>query len=354
MTSVTERIVGLATDDHLGEIEIKEVTISSAKVVAKVLNYGGILNVLEVKTSDEWLDVITGWETPEDIVANRRYSGRLVGRYANRIANGEFTIDDETYHLFKNNGGPESNLHSLHGGEFGFDRKLWSMTLVENGVALTYVSVDGEEGYPGELTARVTYTVVDNKLQIAYHATTTKKTVVNLTNHVYFNLDGHKQWSDLRNQTVAIMADHYTPADANAIPTGEIADVKGTTFDLRKPVRLTKDNLAAADSVVGGYDHNFCLKQHNSIALKSVALAKSDSSGITLELRATQPGLQFYTSQFLDGKGGKHGNDYGEQTAFCLETQHYPDSPNQAAFPSALLEPENEYNEVAQFIFTIE
>lgn len=142
------------------------------------------------------------------------------------------------------------------------------MKLVANGVELSYTSDDGEEGYPGEVKATVTYTLVANQLQISYHATTTKKTVVNLTNHVYFNLDGHKQWGDLRNQTIAIMADDYTPADADAIPTGEIADVTGTPFDLRKPVRLTKENLAAADDVVGGYDHNFCLKQHNSITLK--------------------------------------------------------------------------------------
>lgn len=300
-------------------------------------------------------DIVLGFDSLDGYLANGPYFGALVGRYANRIALGRFTLDDATYTLATNNA-----PNHLHGGVKGFDKVVWTpeTTPAAGGpaVRLRYLSVDGEEGYPGNLTTTVTYTLGnDNALTIAYSATTDKATVVNLSNHSYFNLAGT---GDILGHQLQIHADNFTPVTSSLIPTGELAPVEGTPFDFRQPTaigaRIDADNEQIRFG--GGYDHNFVLSSLGAPGQPAVAARVVDPvSGRTLEVRTTEPGVQFYTGNFLDGSvTGKGGTAYARRSGFCLETQHFPDSPNQPSFPSTVLRPGETFESTTVFAFGVE
>jgi Galactose mutarotase and related enzymes len=309
-----------------------------------ILTYGGIVQSIKVPDKSGALtDVVLGFDKLEGYLKDSPYFGAIVGRYGNRIAKGRFTLNGAEYKLPVNNG-----ENTLHGGVKGFDKVLWRADDVstQNGapsVQLRYISKDGEEGFPGTLSTTVTYTLNnDNELKIDYRASTDKDTVVNLTNHSYFNLAGS---GDVLAHEVMIDADHYTPVDAGLIPTGELAAVAGTPFDFRKPVAIgARINDAHPQLKAGkGYDHNFVLN-HPGDSPTLAARVREPKSGRILEVLTTEPGLQFYTGNFLDGTiHGKGGAVYPHRGAFCMETQHFPDSPNQPKFPSTVVKPGTEY-----------
>lgn len=322
-------------------------------IEVSITNYGGI--IVSLKTFDGkglLADVALGFETLERYLQPHPYFGAIIGRYGNRIGKARFTLDGVTYTLAKNNG-----ENSLHGGNEGFDKKLWKAR-PEPGegvqaLALEYTSPDGEEGYPGTLRTEVRYTLSDDdSLRIDYRATTDKKTVVNLTNHTYFNLAGQGN-GDILNHEIEIRASRFTPVDAGLIPTGELRSVEGTPFDFRKPHRIG-ERIDAQDEQIrlgGGYDHNFVLDREGA-GLSLAARVVEPSTGRGLEVWTTEPGMQFYTGNFLDGTiTGKGGKVYPRRSGFCLETQHFPDSPNQPAFPSTVLEPGQEYRSATVWKF---
>lgn len=297
-------------------------------------------------------DILLGHDTPEGWAAPGPFFGVIVGRYGNRIAAGRFALDGKVYSLAKNNG-----PNHLHGGNKGFDKAVWTPAVLAaadgQSVRFEHVSPDGDEGYPGTLRATVTYTLTDaNELRIHYVATTDKATVVNLTNHAYFNLGssadilGHELWLD---------ADRFTPVDAGLIPTGELRPVDGTPFDFRTPTVIGA-RIDQADEQLkrgNGYDHNFVLN-HAAGQLAVAARVSDPASGRQLEVRTTEPGVQFYTGNFLDGSViGKGGVRYGRRAGFCLETQHFPDSPNHPSFPSTLLRPGQTYDTTTVFAVSV-
>ena len=315
---------------------------SGAKV--GIIEYGGIVVSLEVPDRDGNLgDVVLGFDTLEEYVADTPYFGAITGRYANRIAKGRFEIDGAAYELPVNNG-----PNSLHGGIKGFDKVVWqgAPTASGDGVAMTYVSADGEEGYPGELSSKVTYTWTDdNELQIDYEASTDKATVVNLTNHSYFNLrDGGA--SPILGHELTISADRYTPVDETSIPTGEIAPLDGTPLDFREATaigaRIDEDHEQLGFGA--GYDHNYVISREGE-GLALAATVYEPESGRAMDVLTEEPGVQFYSGNFLDGHHvGKEGVAYHHRSGLCLETQHYPDSPNQPEFPSTVLRPGETYS----------
>jgi aldose 1-epimerase len=291
-----------------------------------------------------------GFDTLDPYLAGVPYYGATVGRYANRIAQARFTLDGATYNLVANDG-----PNSLHGGPRGFDKRIWKAdaTAIRNGLKLTYVSAAGEQGYPGQLTAHVTYRLLeDDTLSIEYEATTTAPTPVNLTNHAYFNLSGDPNRSILEHR-LTINADKFTPVDAALIPTGELRAVAGTPFDFRSETviggRIDADD--AQLNVGRGYDHNWVLNVAHGNALRFAALLAEPVSGRVLEVHTTQPGLQFYSGNFMNGKQAGQGSVYGYRTGLCLETQHFPDSPNQPAFPSTILRPGETYAQKTELRF---
>ncbi|MCU1275965.1 MAG: aldose 1-epimerase [Bryobacterales bacterium] len=321
-----------------------------------ITNYGGI--VVSVKTPDrngKLADVVLGFDNFEGYLQTMPYFGALIGRYGNRIANGRFTLDAREYHLAQNNG-----PNALHGGLRGFDKRIWSAKEIRAkdapALELSYLSKDGEEGYPGNLSATVTYSLTPkNELKIDYAATTDKDTVVNLTNHSYFNLAGEGQGNVLPH-VVMINADRFTPVDSTLIPTGELKSVEGTPFDFRKPTPIgARINDKNQQLQFGkGYDHNFVLNGDGG-GLKLAARVTDPSSGRVMEVLTTQPGLQFYTGNFLDGTvRGKGGVAYGQRSAFCMETQHFPDSPNHPAFPSTVLKPGQRYQTTTVYRFAVD
>jgi aldose 1-epimerase len=292
--------------------------------------------------------VVLGHDTLAEYVADKStYFGALIGRYANRIGHATFTLNGMVYKLPKNDG-----ENSLHGGILGFDKLVWSAKEVPGGLELTYFSKDGEEGYPGNLTAVVTYKLTDdNRLQIHYTATTDKPTIVNLTNHSYWNLKGD---GDILGHLVTLNADRYTPVDAGLIPTGELAPVAGTPFDFRKPNTPGAGiNKPDPQLKLGhGYDHNWVLNRKGK-GLELAARAEESTSGRVMEIYTDQPGIQFYTGNFLDGSvKGKGGKPATLHAAFCFETQHFPDSPNKPSFPSVVLKPGEKYDTTTEFRFS--
>ncbi|MCG6155451.1 galactose mutarotase [Rubinisphaera sp. ICM_H10] len=328
-------------------------------VEVKVTNYGAIITAIVVPDKNgNMADIALGYNRVEDYMnaVDKPYFGAIVGRYGNRIAKGQFTIDGETYQLAVNNG-----ENHLHGGIIGFDKVVWNARPVEGntstGLELTYLAKDGEEGYPGNLNVTVTYTLNDeNELQVDYHATTDKATHVNLTQHTYFNLKGEGE-GDILGHELMLNAPKFTPVDSGLIPTGERKSVEGTPFDFRKakPIGrdIEEDNQQL--SYGGGYDHNWVLakpspKQQMALA----ARVHEPTTGRVLEIETTEPGIQFYCGNFLDGRlKGKSGKPYVHRGGFCLETQHYPDSPNQKNFPSTLLQPGEEYETSTIFRFSV-
>jgi len=328
-------------------------TLANAKgVEARIINYGGI--IVSLKTPDKSgnsADIVLGFDSMDGYLAKPPYFGAIVGRYANRIANARFTLDGKEYKLAANNG-----KNALHGGERGFDKVLWNARGGGNRLELEYVSKDGEEGYPGTLTAKVVYTLTDdNELRMDYSATTDKPTVVNLTNHSYFNLAGQGE-GDILKHVMMINADKFTPIDEGLIPTGELKNVEGTPFDFRKPTPIGAriDQNDQQLKFGQGYDHNWALNRAAS-GLTLAARVTSPESGRVLEVLTDQPGIQFYTGNFLDGTiTGKGGKKYPRRSAFCLETQHFPDSPNKPNFPTVVLRPGETYQTTTIFKFGVE
>lgn len=323
--------------------------LKNGDTTAKVTTYGAILTELHVPDRDGKAgDVVLGFDNLEGYLAGHPFFGATTGRFANRIAKGKFKLDGQEYSLAVNNG-----PNSLHGGVKGFDKQVWKAQDVSNpsgpAVKFTYVSKDGEEGYPGNLTVSVTYTVTaDNALKIDYSATTDKATPLNLTNHSYFNLAGS---GNVLDHEIMIASEGFTPVDDTMIPTGDIAPVKDTPFDFSKPTKIG----ARWDQLTGdpvGYDHNFVLGQDGK-ADKVDVRVYDPRSGRVLEMFTTEPGVQFYTGNFLDGKlKGKGGVVYDKQTGFCLEAQHFPDSVNQPNFPSTILRPGETYTQTTIYKFS--
>ena len=326
-------------------------------VEAAITNYGGAVVSLKVPDRNgKFGDVVLGYDSLDGYVNDKSYFGAIVGRYGNRIGHAQFSLDGKTYTLAKNNG-----ENSLHGGIKGFNKAVWAAKELpaKNGqsLELTYLSKDGEEGFPGNLHVRVVYTLTDsNELKIEYSATTDKKTVVNLTNHTYFNLAGPGSGDILGHQLV-IEADKFTPVDASLIPTGELRDVLGTPLDFRKATAIGAriDQEEEQLKLGHGYDHNFVLRRAAGAPISLAARVAEPNTGRVLEVWTTEPGVQFYTGNFLDGTArGKGGLTYARRSAFCLETQHFPDSPNQPKFPSVVLNPGEKYSTTTTYKFTTE
>jgi aldose 1-epimerase len=321
----------------------------------RATNYGGIITALLVPDASGKLgDVALGYNSLDGYLKSSPYFGAIVGRYGNRIGKARFKIDDQTYKLPANDG-----PNTLHGGVKGFDKVVWQAEPFEKedsvGVIFTYTSKDGEEGFPGNLQTRVTYTLTDkNELSFEYHATTDKPTVVNLTQHAYFNLAGEGN-GDILGHEVMIPADQYTPVDARLIPTGKLEDVTNTPFDFRMKTPIGARIDADHEQIKrgGGYDHNFVLKRKEP-GLALAARVAEPTTRRVMEVHTTEPGVQFYTGNFLDGSiTGKAGKPYGKRTGFCLETQHYPDSPNRPEFPSTVLRPGEEYKSQTVYTFSV-
>ena len=299
-------------------------------------------------------NVVLGFDSLDGYLQPHPFFGVIVGRYGNRIGQARFTLDGTTYTLAKNNG-----EHSLHGGRKGFDKYVWKAREVPSqagpALELTHVSPDGDEGFPGTLTATVVYTWTDdNGLRIDYTATTDKPTVVNLTNHSYFNLSAGAA-DTIVDHRIQILADRFTPVDKGLIPTGQLRPVDGTPFDFRKARRIG-EAIDADDEQIrfgGGYDHNFVLGDP-ATALRPAARVSDPASGRTLVVTTTEPGVQFYTGNFLDGTlTGRGGRKYVKRAGFCLETQHFPDSPNKPSFPSVVLRPGETYKTSTQYTFGV-
>jgi aldose 1-epimerase len=317
--------------------EIEQYTLTNAKgAVAKVITYGATLSELWIPDkAGKNADVVLGFDNLASYAGEHPFFGATVGRYGNRIAKGKFSIDGKEYSLFLNNG-----PNSLHGGKVGFNRKVWKAEPVTvthgSAVKFTYVSMDGEEGYPGTLTVHVTYELADdNSLKISYHASTDKPTVVNLTNHSYFNLSGAGS-GDILKEVLQLDADHYTPVDDTLIPTGELKSVAGTPFDFRKPAAIGARNSQIPG--IAGYDHNFVLNGASG-KVRKIGEVSDPVSGRQMEIFTSEPGVQLYVSLGLDGSIKGIGGAYQKFGALCLETQHFPDSPNHPKFPSTLLRP---------------
>jgi aldose 1-epimerase len=332
---------------HTGEgtVEIYKLT-NAHGVEARVMTQGATLVSLTAPDrSGRFKNIVLGFDSLEPYLAGVPYYGATVGRYANRIAKGRFTLDGKTYQLATNDG-----PNTLHGGKRGFDKRIWQAEPLAasrgGGVQMTLVSAAGEEGYPGELTAQVIYRLDEqDDLEIEYRATTTAPTPVNLANHAYFNLTGDPKVPVL-DHVVTLNADSFTPVDATLIPTGELRSVAGTPFDFRSP-HAVGARIGDQDEQLRlgrGYDHNWVLNKKGP-GISLAAVVTDPKSGRSLEVRTTQPGVQFYTGNFMDGKPAGVGSVYAHRTGLCFETQHFPDSPNQASFPSTILRPGQVYTQ---------
>jgi aldose 1-epimerase len=347
-TKVTRQPFGKMPDGTPVEI----FTLSDGADEARITNYGGVL--VSFKTPDrngKIADVVLGFDNVDGYVSNFNgpsdaFFGAMIGRYANRIAHGSFSLDGKKYSLPKNNG-----ENTLHGGPHGFNNVVWKAKPVTNGVELSYFSKDGEEGFSGNLTATVRYTLVGEKLRIEYSATTDKPTVVNLTNHSYFNLAGQ---GDVLNHQLTLHASRFTPVDAGLIPTGELKAVQSTPFDFRQPNAIgSRINDNDEQLHLGhGYDHNWVL-DHPEGKLAEAAELYDSSTGRVMKVLTDQPGIQFYSGNFLDGSlKGKSEKPYELHAGLCLETQHFPDSPNHPDFPTTELKPGQRYHTVTIFEFS--
>jgi aldose 1-epimerase len=324
-------------------------------IEVRAITYGGIIISLRVPDKNgKFDDVVLGYDSLQGYLTKTPYFGAIIGRYGNRIGNAKFALDGVEYTLAANNG-----PNALHGGLKGFDKVVWQAEPFQHpdgaGVVFTYLSRDGEEGYPGNLSVRVTYTLTDkDELIFDYHATTDKATPVNLTNHTYFNLAGDGE-GDVLGHEVMLNAGHFTPVDKTLIPTGQIASVEGTPMDFTKAAAIGARIEQKDEQLVfgGGYDHNFVInRQGEGLAL--AARVYEPATGRVLEVETTEPGVQFYTGNFLDGTiTGKGGHVYRRRYGFCLETQHFPDSPNKPEFPSTILRPGKVYESRTVYRFSV-
>ncbi len=343
-TSITKKSFGKTADGAAVDLY----TMKSDKLEATITTYGARVVTLNVPDhAGKIANIVLGFDNLDGYLKENPYFGAVVGRYGNRIAHGKFTLDGHPYTLAVNNG-----ENALHGGLRGFDKRVWTGQIQGDALVLKYLSKDGEEGYPGNLTVTVKYTLGANELRIDYDASTDKDTVLNVTNHSYFNLAGEGNGDILKHQ-VTIVADRFTPVDKGLIPTGELKAVAGTPFSFRNPHaigdRIGQDNEQL--KIAGGYDHNWVLNSSDG-ALSLAARVREPTSGRVMEVHTTQPGLQFYTGNFLDGTiTGKGGTKYRRNAAFCMETQHFPDSPNHPAFPSTVLKPGQPYRSTTVFRF---
>ncbi|WP_263383143.1 aldose epimerase family protein [Granulicella arctica] len=336
-----------------GGAAVEIYTLKSDAVEARIMTYGA--RIVSIKTADKTgkvADVVLGYKDFAGYTGDKNtYFGSIVGRYGNRIAHGKFSLDGKEYTLPLNDHG----INTLHGGTVGFDSLIWTGKEIPGGVEMTLVSKDGDQGFPGTLTAHVKYTLQGGALKIDYTATTDKDTVLNLTNHSYFNLAGEGTGTIL-NQEIEIHADKFTPTDAGLIPTGVLAPVAGTPFDFTKPMVIGARIGDANDQLkmAGGYDHNWVLRGQNGVE-KVAAKVHDPVSGRVLTVTTTQPGVQFYTGNFLDGsKTGPSGKAYAKNFGLCLETQHFPDSPNHPDFPTTELKPGQTMHSVTTFTFSVQ
>jgi len=342
---ITEKPFGSFNDEA-----VTEYTLTNANgMEVGILNYGGTITKIITKDKDGKAgDVVLGFDSISGFTQKGNpFFGALIGRYGNRIAKGHFTLDGTTYNLAQNNNG-----QSLHGGIKGYDKVMWKAEKQagDSSLKLTYLSKDGEEGYPGNLSIEVIYTLTaDNGLKIDYAATTDKATPVNLTNHAYFNLSAGKD-STILDHELMLKADKYTEVDTVLIPTGKLPDVKGTPMDFTTAKKIGKDIAA----VKGGFDHNWVLNK-NANSLDLVATLYHPASGRLMEVYTTEPGIQFYSGNFLDGTltNTKGGQKYVQHAALCLETQHFPDSPNQPTFPNTILKPGEKYTHTSLYKFSV-
>lgn len=345
--AVTKAAFGTTPDGKAVEIY----TLKSDVLEARIMTYGARIVSIEAPDRDgKKADVALGHASLAGYIADKKtYFGAIVGRYGNRIAHGSFKLDGKTYQIPKNDHG----INMLHGGTIGFDQLVWQGREIPDGVEMTLVSKDGDQGFPGTLTAHVRYTLHHNALRIDYSMSTDKDTVVNLTNHSYFNLSGEGNGTILH-EIVTIPADKFTPVDAGLIPTGELAPVEGTPFDFRKPMEIgarIHDNNEQL-KLAGGYDFNWVLRGPNG-ETKTAARVYDPATGRVLTVTTTEPGVQFYTGNFLDGTiTGPSGKPYVKNGGLALETQHFPDSPNHANFPSTELKPGAPRHSTTTFTFT--
>ncbi|MBP3634734.1 MAG: galactose mutarotase [Oscillospiraceae bacterium] len=304
-------------------------------VQAEVLDYGVTIRSLVV----DGVDVVLGYDTIEEYVANDGYLGATIGRVGNRIAGSCFELNGKNYHLYANDG-----KNHLHGGKEGFDAKIWNVEETENGIVCSYLSVDGEENYPGNLQVKVTVTLEGKAIQLKYWATTDADTILNLTNHTYFNLDGK---GDILSHTIRLGADRYCAGDEGCLPTGELAPVQGTAMDFLTPHMIGERIDADEDCVKlsGGYDSNFI------ISSSPAAVVKGAQSGITMTVTTTEPGVQFYSGNFMKFRKGKNGAIYHRRYGFCLETQHFPDSIHHPEWPTCILKAGETYESTTKYAF---
>ncbi|MFT4685378.1 MAG: aldose 1-epimerase [Neolewinella sp.] len=349
--SLTDTLFGQTPDGPVTKYTLQ----NEHGMQVSILDRGGIItNIIVPDRDGELADVVLGFDNIDGYLGKYPYFGALIGRYGNRIANGRFSIDGKDYTLATNNG-----PNSLHGGLKGFDRKRWKATLLKEesrvGVSLSGVSPDGEEGYPGNLSISVTYWLNNgNELLMEYEAKTDEATVVNLTNHSYFNLKGAGN-GDILDHVLTLHAGAFTPVDSTLIPNGTKEPVEGTAFDFRQPTAIGVRIDSDSDQMTygGGYDHNFVLDRTGA-ELAEIAAVYEPTTGRTLEVETSEPGVQFYSGNFLDGsKIGKGNIPYEFRTGFCLETQHFPDSPNQPNFPSTLLQPGETYGSSTIYRFGV-
>jgi aldose 1-epimerase len=354
LLTMTANMFAKVTRQPAGTADGKSVelyTLQDGKITVKILTYGGIVQSIEAPDRNgKSTNIVQGFDGLDGYVqtGNKPYMGAIIGRYANRIAGGNFKLNGKTYNVPKNDGD-----NALHGGVEGFNKKVWAAKEIKNGVELTYTSPNGEQGFPGALTTTVRYTLVGNELRIEYTAKTDADTVLNLTNHSYFNLKGQGE-GDILGHELKLNAKRYTPVDKNLIPIGELAPVTGTPFDFLKLTAIGQwidaDNEQL--KLAHGYDQNWVLDSEG----KTVAVAAEayePTTGRVLEVLTDQPGIQFYTGNFLDGTvTGTGGKVYQRRYAFCLETQHYPDSPNHPAFPTTVLKPGQTFHSTTIYRFS--
>lgn len=343
--SIEKQAFGKTTDGK--NVDLYTLTNANG-LKARIMTYGGIVTSLQVPDRNgNFADIVLGYDTLDEYIKDTPYFGAIVGRYGNRIAKGKFTLNGIEYTLATNDG-----PNHLHGGIKGFDKVVWNAEEIQNrtsiGLKLTYLSKDGEEGYPGNLNCTVIYSLTnDNEFKIEYEAETDKTTVLNLTHHGYFNLAGHNS-GDILGHQLMINADHFTPVDDTLIPTGQIKPVKDTPMDFTKPMPIA----SRIAQVKGGYDHNYVLNNVDG-SLQLAASVYEPKTGRVMEIYTTQPGIQFYSGNFLNGSNKGKGTVYNKHNGLCLETQHFPDSPNKPQFPSVVLKPSEKYSHLTMHKFSV-